>query len=68
MKTQRICGCLLLMVMASNRTSRECIESFRPLQRMGTPDNIANVAEYLAGIGRPSSVGHHLLITGGAPA
>jgi hypothetical protein len=35
----------------------ECIESFRPLQRMGTPDNIANVAEYLAGTGRPSSVG-----------
>jgi len=27
------------MVMASNRSSRECIESFRPLQRMGTPDD-----------------------------
>jgi hypothetical protein len=35
----------------------ECIESFRPLQRMGTPDDVANVAEYLAGTWRLSPVG-----------
>src|SRR5439155_5208884 len=28
---------------------REFIKSFRPMQRMGTPDDVANIAEYLAG-------------------
>jgi hypothetical protein len=67
MKTQRICGCLLLMVMASNRTSRECIESFRPCNAREHLTTVANVAEYLAG-NLAFVSGQHLLITGGAPA
>jgi len=31
---------------------REFIESFPPMQRMGTPDDVANVVEYLAGTWR----------------
>jgi 3-oxoacyl-[acyl-carrier protein] reductase len=37
------------------------------MQRMGTPDDVANVAEYLAGDLAFVS-GQHLLVTGGAPA
>jgi 3-oxoacyl-[acyl-carrier protein] reductase len=46
----------------------ECIESFPPLQRMGTPDDVANVAEYLTDDLAAFVSGQHLLITGGAPA
>jgi hypothetical protein len=33
---------------------REFIKSFRTMQRVGTPDDGANVADYLAAIWRPS--------------
>jgi 3-oxoacyl-[acyl-carrier protein] reductase len=33
---------------------REFIKCFRTIQRMGTPDDCANVADYLAAIWRPS--------------
>jgi len=38
------------------------------MQRMGTPDDVANVAEYLAGDLAAFVSGQHLLVTGGAPA
>lgn len=44
------------------------IRSFRPMQRMGTMDDVANAAEYLAGDLSGFVSGQHLLITGGAPA
>ena len=47
---------------------REFIKSFRPLQRMGTPDDVANVAEYLAGNLAAFVSGQPLPIAGGAPA
>jgi 3-oxoacyl-[acyl-carrier protein] reductase len=47
---------------------REFIKSFRPMQHMGTPDDVANVAEYLAGDLAAFVSGQHLLVTGGAPA
>ncbi|MDQ3908989.1 MAG: SDR family oxidoreductase [Thermoproteota archaeon] len=44
------------------------IKSFRPMQRIGTPSDVANVGEYLArDLGEFVSV-QHLLVTGGAPA
>ena len=46
---------------------REFIKSFRPMQRMGTPDDVANVAEYLAG-DLAAFVSGQLLVTGGSPA
>ena len=51
-----------------NPEFREFIKSFRPMQRMGTPDDVANVAEYLAGDLASFISGQHLLVTGGAPA
>jgi 3-oxoacyl-[acyl-carrier protein] reductase len=36
---------------------RNFIKSFRPMQRMGAPNDVANVAEYLAGIWRRLLVG-----------
>ncbi len=43
-------------------------KSFRPMQRMGTTEDAANAAEYLAS-GLSSFVsGQHLLLSGGAPA
>ena len=47
---------------------REFIKSFRPMQRMGTPDDVANAAEHLAGDLAAFVSGQHLLVTGGAPA
>ena len=38
------------------------------LQRMGTPNDVANVAEYLAGDLAAFVSGQHLLVTGGAAA
>src|SRR4029077_7101577 len=47
---------------------RAFIKSFRPMQRMGIPDDVANVAEYLAGDPAAFASGQHLLVAGGAPA
>jgi 3-oxoacyl-[acyl-carrier protein] reductase len=46
----------------------EFIRSFRPMPRMGTVDDVANVAEYLASDLAGFVSGQHLLVTGGAPA
>ena len=46
----------------------EFIRSFRPMQRMGTVDDVANAAEYLASDLAGFVSGQHLLVTGGAPA
>ncbi|HZA06402.1 MAG TPA: SDR family oxidoreductase [Nitrososphaeraceae archaeon] len=43
------------------------MKSFRPMQRMGTPNDVANAAEYLAGNLAAFVSGQHLLVTGGAP-
>ena len=42
---------------------RNFIKSFRPMQRMGTPNDVANVAEYLAGDLAAFVSGQHLLVT-----
>ena len=47
---------------------RNFIKSFRPMQRMGTPSDVANVGEYRAGDLAAFVSGQHLLVTGGAPA
>ena len=47
---------------------RDFITSFRPMQRMGTMEDVANAAEYLAGELSGFVSGQHLLISGGAPA
>jgi 3-oxoacyl-[acyl-carrier protein] reductase len=47
---------------------RNFIKSFRPMQRMGTPSDVANVGEYLAGDLAAFVSGQHLVVTGGAPA
>ena len=47
---------------------REFIRTFRPMQRMGTMEDVANAAEYLAGDLSAFVSGQHLLISGGAPA
>ena len=44
------------------------IRSFRPMPRMGTVDDVANAAEYLASKLADFVSGQHLLVTGGAPA
>lgn len=44
------------------------VRSFRPMARMGTVKDVANVAEYLAGNLAAFVSGQHLLVTGGAPA
>jgi 3-oxoacyl-[acyl-carrier protein] reductase len=46
----------------------EFIRSFRPMQRMGTVDDVADGAEYLASDLAGFVSGQHLLVTGGAPA
>ena len=48
--------------------ARNFINSFNPMQRMGTPNDVANAAEYLAGELAAFVSGQHLLVTGGAPA
>jgi 3-oxoacyl-[acyl-carrier protein] reductase len=44
------------------------IQSIRPIKRMGTVDDVADAAEYLAGNLAGFVSGQHLLISGGAPA
>jgi 3-oxoacyl-[acyl-carrier protein] reductase len=46
----------------------EFIRSFRPMQRMGTVDDVANAAEYFASGLSAFVSGQHLLVSGGAPA
>ena len=46
----------------------EFVRSFRPMPRMGTPDDVANAAEYLASDLAGFVSGQHLLLSGGAPA
>jgi 3-oxoacyl-[acyl-carrier protein] reductase len=47
---------------------RNFIKSFRPMQRMGTLEDVANTAEYLATDLAAFVSGQRLLIGGGAPA
>ncbi len=47
---------------------REFVRSTRPIARMGTPDDVANAAEYLASDLAGFVSGQHLLLSGGAPA
>jgi 3-oxoacyl-[acyl-carrier protein] reductase len=44
------------------------IQAFRPIQRMGTTADAANVAEFLASDLASFVSGQHLLVSGGAPA
>jgi 3-oxoacyl-[acyl-carrier protein] reductase len=46
----------------------QLIRSIRPIKRMGTLDDVADAAEYLAGELAGFVSGQHLLISGGAPA
>lgn len=48
--------------------ARAFIESFNPMRRMGTVEDVANAAEYLAGDLAGFVSGQHLLLSGGAPA
>ncbi len=47
---------------------REFVRSSRPIARMGTVDDVANAAEYLASDLAGFVSGQHLLLSGGAPA
>jgi 3-oxoacyl-[acyl-carrier protein] reductase len=47
---------------------RNFIKSFRPMQRMGTLEDVANTAEYLASDLAGFVSGQHLLVSGGGPA
>ena len=47
---------------------RDFVKSFRPMQRMGRMEDVANAAEYLAGDLAGFVSGQHLLVSGGAPA
>jgi 3-oxoacyl-[acyl-carrier protein] reductase len=51
-----------------NSEFRDFIKSFRPMQRMGTLDDVANAAEYLASDLSAFVSGQHLILSGGAPA
>ena len=44
------------------------VRSFRPIRRMGTLDDVANAAEYLAGDLAGFISGQHLLLSGRGPA
>jgi 3-oxoacyl-[acyl-carrier protein] reductase len=46
----------------------QLIQSIRPIKRMGTVDDVADAAEYLASNLAGFVSGQHLLISGGAPA
>ena len=46
----------------------EFVRSFCPMARMGTTDDVANAAEYLASDMADFVSGQHLLLSGGAPA
>lgn len=52
---------------ASERV-REFVQSTRPIARMGTLDDVANAADYLASDLAGFVSGQHLLLSGGAPA
>ena len=47
---------------------RDFVKSFQPMQRMGTLEDIANAAEYLASDLSAFVSGQHLLVSGGVPA
>jgi 3-oxoacyl-[acyl-carrier protein] reductase len=47
---------------------REFVMAFRPTKRMGTVEDVANAAEYLASNLSAFVSGQHLLLSGGAPA
>ena len=46
----------------------QLIQSIRPIKRLGTVDDVADAADYLAGDLAGFVSGQHLLISGGAPA
>lgn len=46
----------------------EFVKGFRPMQRMGRLEDVADAAEYLAGELSRFVSGQHLLVSGGAPA
>ncbi|WP_370874293.1 SDR family oxidoreductase [Rhizobium tibeticum] len=47
---------------------REFVKSFRPMQRMGTVEDVADTAEYLAGDLAGFVSGQNLMVSGGGPA
>ncbi len=47
---------------------REFVRSFRPMQRMGNVEDVADAAEYLASDLAGFVSGQHLLVSGGGPA
>ncbi len=47
---------------------RKMIQNFSPMGRMGTPEDVANVAEFFAGELSSFVSGQQLLVSGGAPA
>ncbi|MFZ4685708.1 MAG: SDR family oxidoreductase [Hyphomonadaceae bacterium] len=47
---------------------REFVRTFRPMERMGTVDDVANAAEHLASDLSAFVSGQHLLLSGGAPS
>jgi len=46
----------------------EFVRQFHPIQRMGTPNDVADAAEFLAGNQASFISGQHLLLSGGGPA
>ncbi len=50
----------------ANAHVNEWIESFRPMKRMGTVDDVADAAEYLASDLAKFVSGQHLMLSGGA--
>lgn len=50
----------------ANAHINEWVESFRPMKRMGTVDDVANAAEYLASDLAAFVSGQHLMLSGGA--
>lgn len=50
----------------ANTHVKEWVESFRPMKRMGTVEDVANAAEYLASDLSAFVSGQHLLLSGGA--
>ena len=56
------------VLVQSEEEVMQFIRSMRPSQRMGTLDDVANAAEYLASNLADFISGQHLLVSGGAPA
>lgn len=46
----------------------EFVRQFHPIKRMGTPDDVADAVEFLAGNQASFISGQHLLLSGGGPA